>query len=279
MRNGFSVTDAHCHIYPDKIAARAVAGTDDFYRTAGEVLGGVFDLKGGSAACLGTVADLILRGDDAGIDRFLVHSVATSPRQVAVINEFIAEEAAKNDRLIGFGAIHPDCDDPQAEIRRVISLGLHGIKTHPDIQQVAIDDPRFLRFYAVCEEAGLPILMHTGDYRFDYSNPNRLLPVLKQFPRLTVIGAHFGGWSIWEKACDLLSGIPNLYVDCSSSLPYLTPEVAARLIRAYGADRVLFGTDFPMWSPCAELDSFFQIPLTPDEQRAILSENLDRILK
>ena len=40
--------------------------------------------------------------------------------------------------------------------------------------------------------------MHTGDYRYDNSNPNRVLPVLKAYPKLTLIGAHFGGWSVWE---------------------------------------------------------------------------------
>ena len=69
------------------------------------------------------------------------------------------------------------------------------MKLHPDIQAFALDDPRALKIFELCERENVPALLHTGDYRYDYSNPNRLLPVLKAYPSLTVIGAHLGGWS------------------------------------------------------------------------------------
>ena len=261
MRNGMKIIDAHCHIYPEKIVDRAVAGTDHFYGT--------------TAACRGTVEELFAVGDKAGIDGFLVHSVATAPKQVQSINTFIAACVAEGDgRLIGFGTIHPDSTDPEGDLEHLVSLGLRGVKIHPDIQGFDLDDPRYLRHFAWCEAHGIPVLAHTGDKRYDHSNPNRLIPVLKQFPDLRVIGAHFGGWSIWKEASGQLAGIPNLWVDCSSSLPYLTPTEAAEIIRRYGSDRVFFGSDYPMWSPEVELDSFLSVPLTPEEQRKILSQNL-----
>ena len=163
MRNGFSVYDAHCHIYPEKIAARAVGGTDTFY--------------GEHSACLGTVPDLIAQGTAAGIDHFIVQSVATTPRQVKSINEFIAAEVANNPgRLTGLGTLHPESEDIAGDIEHLISLGLHGVKLHPDIQKFKIDDYRCLKIYELCE-GRLPILMHTGDYRYDFSNPNRLQQV------------------------------------------------------------------------------------------------------
>ena len=55
----------------------------------------------------------------------------------------------------------------------LLSLGLLVVKLHPDIQAFKIDDYRCLKIYELCEEKGLPILMHTGDNRYDYSNPNR----------------------------------------------------------------------------------------------------------
>lgn len=265
MKKGFEVWDAHCHIYPEKIAERAVAGTDAFYGTV--------------AACLGTVHDLIERGTAAGIDRFVVQSVATTPKQVRSINEFIAAAVAEGEgKLIGLGTIHPASEDMAGDIRHLTELGLRGIKIHPDIQKYRIDDPLFFPAFDLAQSLDLPILIHTGDYRYDYSNPNRLLPVLRAFPKLRVIGAHFGGWSIWEDAAEQLAGIPNLWVDCSSTMPFMpADEVAARvpkLIRKYGADRVLFGSDAPMWDPAAELDAFFALPnLSDNDRRVILSEN------
>lgn len=266
MINGkYFATDAHCHIYPEKIADRAIHGTDTFY--------------GEHSVGKGTVGDLLERGVNAGIDRFLVQSVATTPKQVGSINEFIASEVEKHpDRLIGFGTLHPDSQDIKGDIEHLISLGLRGVKLHPDIQAFKIDDFRCLKIYELCEERKLPILMHTGDKRYDYSNPNRLLPVLKIYTGLTVIGAHFGGWSIWEEANETYKGIPNFYVDCSSSFHYLPKETSKAIIRRYGADRVLFGTDYPMWSPEEELKYFFSLGLDESEIKCILNTNVSKIL-
>ena len=81
IENKFEVIDAHCHIYPEKIVDKAVAGTDAFYST--------------KAACRGVTEELLSIGERVGIDRFVVQSVATTPHQVERINSFIAAEVAK----------------------------------------------------------------------------------------------------------------------------------------------------------------------------------------
>jgi predicted TIM-barrel fold metal-dependent hydrolase len=153
---------------------------------------------------------------------------------------------------------------------------LKGIKLHPDIQRVAIDDPRMSAIYEACR-GRLPILMHTGDHRFDFSNPNRMRPVLEAYPDLTVVGAHFGGWSVWDEATEALAKFPNFYVDCSSTLYAVTPEKARELILAYGTHRVLFGTDYPMWDIETEVRRFFRIDLTEQEREDILCNNALRL--
>lgn len=264
MVRNYTVIDSHCHIYPEKIASKAVAGTDRFYDIVSK--------------CEGTVSDLLARGKDAGIDHFVVQSVATTPHQVKSINEFIARSVEENKGLLtGLGTLHPDSDNQREDVEHLVSLGLKGVKLHPDIQQFAIDDERCLKIYDLCQEFCLPILMHTGDNRYDYSNPNRLLPILREYKNLTVIGAHFGGWSIWDSACEQYKGIENFYVDCSSSLYAITPETAKKLVRTYGAEHVLFATDYPMWDPSEELERFFNIGLTDEENRIILSENVKKL--
>ena len=260
MIDGIFEIDSHCHIYPEKIAAKAVAGTDNFY--------------GENSVGKGTVEDLIERGGKAGIDKFIVQSVATTPKQVKSINEFIAGEVRKRpDKLVGLGTLHPESECIKEDIDYLVSLGLKGVKLHPDIQAFKIDDYRCLKIYEICEEKGLPLLLHTGDYRYDYSNPNRLLPILNIYTNLKVIGAHFGGWSIWEEACEKYAGIPNFYVDCSSSFNYMTPKTALSIIRRYGADRVLFGTDYPMWEAESEMKFFLSLGLDETEKECILNIN------
>ena len=102
---------------------------------------------------------------------------------------------------------------------------------------------------------------------------------MDNFPDLTVIGAHFAGWSMWEDATRQLSGRENLYVDLSSSLYALSAETANELIHAYGTDKVLWGTDYPMWDSVSEMEYFNRIDLTDEERSMILYENAARLLK
>ena len=178
--------------------------------------------------------------------------------------------------MTGLGTLHPDSDNIEADIGQIISLGLKGVKMHPDFQKFRIDDEKCDKIYSLCQ-GRLPVYLHTGDNRYAFSNPDNMLPILEKYPDLIVVGAHFGGWSCWREAAEKLSGYKNFYVDCSSSFDWLTPEQAKELVRAYGADRVLFGTDFPMWSHKKELEAFYAMGLTAEEEKKILSENAIRL--
>lgn len=264
MKNGYYVIDAHCHIYPDKIAARAVDGTSRFYDI-------VFKNDG-------TVSQLLERGEKAGFDRYIVQSVATTPKQVESINEFIAREVSEHTNLMtGLGTLHPDCEDMEYQVEKIKSLGLKGVKLHPDIQHFKIDDYRCLKIYELCEREKLPILMHTGDSRYDFSNPNRLVPILEIYDKLIIIGAHLGGYSIWEEASQKLHGFENLYVDCSSSFPFIGAQKAKEIIEIYGVDKVMFGTDYPMWGLSDELENFFKMGLSREDNEKILSKNAQKM--
>ena len=95
---------------------------------------------------------------------------------------------------------------------------------------------------------------------------------------MTVIGAHFAGWSVWQEAAEKLAGTPNLYVDLSSTLYDLPSSTVEKLIRAYGVDKVLWGTDYPMWEADKEFELFNKINLSDSERKAILYDNASRIL-
>ncbi len=255
----YPIIDCHCHIYPDKIADRAVGAIGDFY-----------DLP----MCYdGRSATLIERSSKIGVVHNVIFSVATTPHQVNSINSFIARCVAEGQgRFTGLGSLHPESDSIDEDIRHIKELGLKGVKLHPDFQKFRIDDEKLYPIYDMCS-GELPLLLHTGDYRYDYSNPERMARVLKEFPQLTVVGAHFGGWSVWEEATEVLSDYKNFYVDCSSSFHWLKTDKAKEIIRKYGADRVLFGTDFPMWSYEEEFEFFRSLNLSDEENQKILYKN------
>ena len=256
------IFDSHCHIYPVKIAQKAIESVDHFY--------------GGLPGCPhdGTAETLLACGTAEGISHFIVHSVATRPEQVLSINRFISEsvERAKG-AFTGLGAIHPDADCLREDFEQLTALGLKGVKIHPDFQRFEADSIKAFRLYELAEACGLPILIHTGDHRYDYSNPERMVRVLRAFPGLRFIGAHLGGWSVWDRAEALLPAYPNFWVDTSSSFHWLGPERTLRIIRAFGADRVLFGTDYPMWPQKPEIDFLRSLPLTEEEKEQILWKN------
>jgi predicted TIM-barrel fold metal-dependent hydrolase len=266
------VIDFHSHIYPDKIAARAVENICAFYTIPmvcdGTVNGLLSFTNAYAKPQAGPAAD--------SIDRFVVFSAAAAPGQVVSINNFIARTVQEHPELTGFGTLHPDFEDPAAEIERLMGLGLKGLKFHPDMQLFNIDDERMMKIYALAE-GRLPIVFHTGDYRYEYSHPKRLARVLDAFPHLVAVAAHFGGWSLFDLALEYLKD-RFCYFDVSSSIPFLGNKRAAELIRIYGAERFLFGSDYPMWDPRRCLRDFRELDLSIEEQELILHKNAERII-
>lgn len=260
-----TIIDVHAHIYPDAVAGRAVSSIGDFYDF--------------SMACGGTVDELIRRGDEAGITRFVVHSAAVTPNRVAHVNDFLMRSAAAHpDRFVGFGTLHPDMEDVEGELTRMRAGGLKGVKLHPDFQKFCLDDEKAVAMFRAMADNHMPGIIHTGDTRYPYSEPQRMARVLDKVPALRVICAHLGGWSMWTQGWQTLAGHPGVWVDTSSSLYAVTPDEAVEVIRRYGVDRVLFGTDYPMWDAADELQRFLRLPLTNREREMILHENAEAFL-
>ncbi len=258
--------DFHCHIYPAKIAEKARHSTGDFYGvTCGD--------------CRGTADDLLLRCDEAGIEACVVHSVATKPEQVDKINDFLAAiSAAHPGRLIPFGTVHQDTPNMEEVVDGLYARGFLGIKLHPDIQKVALNDPRLLRLFAACR-GKLMVLFHAGDDRYSFSNPAEIIPVLEAFPDVTFIGAHLCGYHVWNDAVPVMARrFDNLYVDCSSSSFAMGTEKFREYIEAYGYDRVLFGSDYPMWDPRIESRILESLELPRQALEDIFWNNAARLL-
>lgn len=265
------IADAHAHIFPENIALDASKGIWDFYQVT----------SGG----IGTAQILLDEGREQGIGKFLVCSVATSPAQVKSINDFLYNEARLHSELVPFGAMHPNFEDFKSELARIKELGLYGIKLHPDMQEFNIDGEELLGIYEECRHLDLPILFHMGDNRFDYSSPERLCAVLRKIPDLKVIASHFGGYMQWQTAYNsfkelFAEGIgKNVYFDTSSTLFTLDRAKARMMITDLGADRFLFGTDFPVWRAEDELRRFLALDLGEEINEKILGQNFEKLFK
>lgn len=257
------IIDVHSHVYPDAIAHKAAASIRDFYHI-------------GDVELDGSVSELLRLGDAAGISHFVVLPVGLKPEHVRHINEFILQQVAAQPRFTGFGTIHAGMEDLAEETQWILNQGFHGIKMHPDSQVFAIDDPRLFPAYEQLQ-GKLPVMLHMGDTRYDYSHPARLRHVLELFPKLDVIAAHFGGYSMYEIAYENLKDKDCVF-DISSSLMFMPEGVAEKYINSYGAERMLFGTDFPLWDPPVEVRRFQQLKLTADQFDHIAHKTAQRLL-
>lgn len=242
--------DIHTHVYPDAIAQKATDSIQDFYGIGG-------------AGMNGTVSMLRERGGQAGVTQFVILPVAVHPARTRHINDFILHQTEIYDDFIGFGTVHAAMDNLVEEAQYILDSGLHGIKMHPDTQRFAIDDPRLFPVYETIS-GRIPVILHMGDHRYDYSQPARLRRVLDLFPKLDAIAAHFGGYGMYEEAYRQLRD-KNCIFDVSSSLMFMEEGVAEQYINLYGAERMALGTDYPLWDPVQEVKRFLELKLTDDQ--------------
>lgn len=258
------IIDIHAHVFAENIAATAIASLAEH--------------SGVSATYDGTVAGLIAAMDRGGIDIAVTQPVATKASQVRRINDWAA--ATASDRIVPFGAIHPDTPDPAREIAHMAAAGLLGIKLHPEYQAFSPDEERMDPIYDAAAENGMILLFHAGldiGVPTDYGRPERFARMIARHPDLTVILAHMGGWDLWDEVREHLIGLP-IYLDTSFVRGYMSDEDFVGLVEEHGASRVLFGTDGP-WTDMAEQVAWMRgLPFGDAEHEAILGGNAAGLL-
>ncbi len=260
--------DFHTHAFPDKIAERAIAKLR-------HASGGMTPYTDG------TVDGLRALMAREGVDASVVLHIATNAHQQRSVNDFAAAVQNKTD-IFSFGSVFPDAPDALDELERIHSLGLLGVKLHPDYQGFFVDDEKMKPLYKKISELGLITVFHAGyDYGFPPpygATPERMARALSFFDS-PVVAAHYGGLSCSEGVVDLLCGRENLYIDTSFGYASLPKYYAAKIIEKHGADRILFGTDPPWHTPAMELALLESLGLSETERDAIYAGNARRLLE
>lgn len=259
------VIDFHTHFYPVKVAAKAI-------EFCAEKIGFFSD---------GTRSGLETSMRHAGIDLAVALPVVNHPANSASINTWAAGE--NRSPLILLGGIHPDEPEPLKTLDAIAAAGLPGIKVHPEYQRFRFEEERLFPIWEKCEELGLFVVTHAGwDAMYDppyHSSPESLANFHRRFPGLRLVLAHLGGMAMWDEVEKHLTGL-EVYLDLAMASPeYITSEQLARIIRAHGADKILFGTDSPWYDQKKQLDFIRSLPLTQPEQELIFYRNAAELLK
>ena len=247
------IIDFHTHTFPDQIAASAVARLSDRANIP--------------AYSSGTAGGLLLAERAAGVDRSIILPVATKPEQV-------------------------HHEDWKQELDRIAARNMRGIKLHPAYQQTDLDDPKYLRILERAGALGLIVVTHAG---FDIGfpgcrccTPEKARNALQEVGPVTLVLAHMGGWRCWDAVPELLADTTALLDTAFSLRPaeaeegdpqWLSDEAFVNLVRTFGAERILFGTDSPWADPQTELRHIRALPLSDEEKAAILGGNAKRLLR
>ncbi len=282
-----NIIDFHVHTFPNKIAAHAL-----------EILSGNSHTKYFTD---GTLESLIESMSNAKIFASVLQPVATKPEQVSKINDS-AIKLNKCDKIFSFGAVHPDCNYKfiRQEFARLSSSGVKGVKIHPVYQGLNIDNERFIKILRLAGDFNLFVMIHAGfDIGFmgnDNALPERIAKSLDLAGNnCRVILAHMGGWRCWEDSIKFFAERENVYIDTAFSLGEFTPngdnfytsqdqckmlnsQEFTRIIKIFGANRVLFGTDSPWSSQIQCVKDFDSLDLNESEKNLIFHDNAAKIL-
>ena len=280
------IVDIHTHTFPVKIAAAALK-----------------TMQAESHSALyseGTAEGLRKEMAEAGISLSVVQPVATRPDQVAHINDSVIQTngTASRTGILSFGSMHPLYEAWEAELERLAAEGVKGIKLHPVYDHVDIDAAESVRILHKCGELGLIVLIHSGwDIGIPGSAealPEKVRKALDAAGGVKLVAAHMGGWRSWDSARKWLADT-DVFLDTAFSLGRIDPAPGYRfgseaerelmngdgfleLVSAFGADRILFGTDSPWAGQAAEVRKIRALRLTEEERRKILGRNAAGLL-
>lgn len=232
--------DVHAHAFHPKIAHKVLEQLESHYSIPPVGTGKTDDLK--------------TRLDAAALDKSVVLTAATSPDQVIPANNW-SIELSDDPRFIPFGTVHPNFDRNEAELDRLAAHGIKGLKLHPDFQGYRMDDTSLFELMEMMNDRFI-CMFHVGDTLPPDENPScpKKLAALKQaFPNTTMIAAHMGGYLHWEYALEHLAGL-DVFVDSSSVTNFVDDALLTRLFDAYGPDRILFGSDYPLFDAATEIE-------------------------
>jgi len=263
--SGVPVADFHVHVFPDDVASRA--------------LDTLLSAYGVEPVTDGTVSGLLAHMRASGVLWSVVQPVATKPSQVRSINDWAASHTEPG--IISFGAVHPDSIDPARDVDDVVSRGLPGIKIQANWQNVYVDEPRMYPIYEAAQ-GRLIVLFHSGDELTPFdelkATPKRIARVLADFPRLTIVAAHMGGYRMWDDVEKHLLG-REIYLDTSACFPEDLPDDRfLDMIRRHGADKILFATDSPFGDATRDIPRLAKMGLSDDELELIFHGNARRLL-
>jgi len=238
-----------------------------------------------------TADELIDSMDRAGINISVIVNVGWATHELCVeTNDYILESIARYPRrLVGFCAVQPRSRDAAiAEIERCAQGGIKGVgELRPDLQLIDLTDNEVTRPFAeALSKHNLILLTHASEpvghiYPGKGSvTPDILYPFITSFPDLTIVCAHWGGGlPFYALMPEVKQAMKNVYFDTAASPFLYSPQVYKQVSQLVGADKILFGSDYPVLAQTRLLQEINSADLPEEAKSMILHGNARRLLK
>ena len=276
------IIDFHTHVFPPRVKQKRSQYID---RDPCFAL-----LYSRKEAKIATTEELIDSMDRAGIDisvivnfGFMTHELCTET------NDYILESIARfPKRLIGFCTVQPQSLDAAiAEIERCAQNGAKGIgELRPDIQLLDLEDEAIIApLMETIKKHRLILLTHASEPAgHDYPGkgiitPDVLYPFITHYPDVTIVCAHWGGGlPFYALMPEVQKALQIVYFDTAASPFLYQPQIYTLGSQLVGADKILFGSDYPLLLQTRLLQEIDSAALTEEEKSLILSGNARRLL-
>ncbi len=241
-------------------------------------------------AKLATTDELIESMDKVGIDVSVIVNTGWTTHELCVeTNDYILESIARHPkRLIGFCAVQPQSPEAAiAEIERCAKGGMRGVgEMRPDMQLFDLGDEEAMQpIVEALRKHKLILLTHASEpVGHDYPGkgiitPDRLYPFITNFPDLTIVCAHWGGGlPFYALMPEVKQAMKNVFFDTAASPFLYSPQVYNQVTQLVGADKILFGSDYPLLAQTQLLQEINSADLSEEAKSLILSGNAQRLL-
>jgi hypothetical protein len=209
-----------------------------------------------------TKEEIVAELGDSGVTHFFNLAYPLKEEETGPLNDFNLEFCRATPGAIPFASLHPDTPEKPAVAARALAAGFVGFKFHPFVQRFDPWDQRLDPFYDFMQDAGRPVILHTGFADFyNLSMPvSGLEKMLRRWPRLPFVFVHMAFPDIaW--AFHMLDEFPALFLDATNVLALLRPvfkvllgsgpdgnRTADVLLEGLAAHpgRVMHGSDHPV---------------------------------
>ena len=270
------IIDFHTHIFPEKIAERAV--------------GALAKNSGSVPYSNGTEGGLLGSMETGGISLSVNLPAITKPEQfestfrfACEINAKMQSDAYKNRKILSFAGIHPLDENYEEHLYSVREAGILGIKIHPDYQGTFIDDERYIRILSLAKKLDLITVTHAGVDGAFIGQPVKCPPerVLRVLDRLggysKLVLAHLGGAAMPEEVLAKIAG-EDVYIDTAYVLAMTPKETLLKLVERHGEERILFATDSPWSGQKEDVERIKALGLPSSAEERIFSSNAIKLL-